>query len=135
MAEIDRAAALTAVPAELFIGGRWRPAHAGETFAVVDPADESILCRVADAGPDDAADALEHAVDAAADWAGTAPQRRADILRAAYDGLLRRREEIATLITLEMGKPLAEARGEVDYGAGFFRWFSESASRLHLDGD
>ena len=135
MAEIDRAAALAAAPAELFIGGRWRPARGRAAFEVVDPADESVLRRVADAGPSDASDALDHAVDAAADWTGMAPQRRADILRAAHDGLLRRREEIATLITLEMGKPLAEARGEVDYGAGFFRWFSESASRLHLDGD
>lgn len=134
MVDIDRARLLQAVPTELFIGGKRVPSRSGATFEVVDPASGELLLRVADAGPEDGIAALDAAVDAAADWAATPPQVRADVLRAAYDALIERREEIAALITLEMGKPLAEARGEVDYGAGFFRWFSESATRLHLDG-
>jgi succinate-semialdehyde dehydrogenase / glutarate-semialdehyde dehydrogenase len=134
MADIDRARLLESVPTELFIGGKWAPARSRATFEVVDPASEEILVRVADASSEDGIAALDAAVDAAAGWAATPPWKRADLLRAAYDAILARREEIATLITLEMGKPLAESRGEVDYGATFFRWFSESASRMHLEG-
>ena len=96
-----------------------------------DPADGTILAKVADAGEVDAADALDAAVAAQAGWAATAPRERGELLRAAYELIIERKDEFARVISLEMGKPLAEAAGEVAYGAEFFRWFSEEAVRIH----
>ena len=122
---------LKSVRTGVCIGGEWRAAHTGRRFAVLDPATGRTLTEVADAGSDDARDALDAAERAQAGWAATAPRERSDILRRAFDLLIARADDIALLITLEMGKPLAEARGEVTYGAEFFRWFSEQAVRSH----
>jgi succinate-semialdehyde dehydrogenase/glutarate-semialdehyde dehydrogenase len=125
---------LPSVPTELLIGGRWLPAASGRWISVVNPATEEVLARVADADEVDGVAALTAAVDAQRGWAATPAGRRADILDDVYRAILSRRDEFAALIVAEMGKPLPEAQGEVDYGAGFFRWFAESARRLHLDG-
>ena len=98
---------------------------------MTDPADGSTLTDAADADPDDALDALDAAVDAQADWAATAPRERGEILRRAFELITARADDFARLISLEMGKTLAEAKGEVTYGAEFFRWFAEEAVRIH----
>jgi succinate-semialdehyde dehydrogenase/glutarate-semialdehyde dehydrogenase len=115
----------------LFIGGSWREAEGGETFAVYDPADGSVLARVASATANDAMDALDAAVAAQADWARTAPRERGEILRRAFELINQRADDLAELMSLEMGKTVAEAKGEVAYGNEFFRWFSEEAVRIH----
>ncbi|MET8946773.1 NAD-dependent succinate-semialdehyde dehydrogenase [Streptomyces sp. NPDC004542] len=124
------AAVLRGVPKQLFIDGKWLDAASGATLAVDDPATGEVLCEVADASPADGALALDAAVAAQPAWAATAPRVRSEILRRAYEIILERTEELARLMTLEMGKPLAEARGEVAYAAEFFRWFSEEAVRI-----
>ncbi|MFD8377377.1 NAD-dependent succinate-semialdehyde dehydrogenase [Streptomyces sp. NPDC059679] len=118
------------VPRQLFIAGQWVPAADGRTFGVENPATETQLCEVADGGAADSARAVEAAVAAQTSWARTAPRARSEILRRAYELLMERTDELAMLMTLEMGKPLAEARGEVAYAAEFFRWFSEEAVRI-----
>ncbi|MFB6846841.1 NAD-dependent succinate-semialdehyde dehydrogenase [Streptomyces sp. NPDC056373] len=118
------------VPKQLFIGGGWQDAESGRTLPVDNPATGEELCRVADASPADGQRAVEAAVAAQAAWAATAPRARSEILRRAYDLIIARTEDLALLMTLEMGKPLAEARAEVAYGAEFFRWFSEEAVRI-----
>jgi len=115
---------------DLFIGGEWREANDGTRFDVLDPADGSVLASVADAGVADAVDALEAAVAAQAEWGATAPRQRGEILRSAFEAITDQAEDFAKLISLEMGKTLAEAKGEVAYGAEFFRWFSEEAVRI-----
>jgi succinate-semialdehyde dehydrogenase/glutarate-semialdehyde dehydrogenase len=119
-----------AVGKELFIGGKWVAAEAGGTFPVLDPATGKELCRVADASPADGVAALDAAVAAQADFAKTAPRERGEILRRAYELLMARQDELALLMTLEMGKPLAESKGEIAYAAEFFRWFAEEAVRI-----
>jgi succinate-semialdehyde dehydrogenase/glutarate-semialdehyde dehydrogenase len=119
-----------AVPTGLFIDGQWQPAENGATFAVEDPSTGKELARVADASPADGLRALDAAAKAQAGWAAVAPRERSEILRRAYEILVERQEDLALLMTLEMGKPLAEARGEVAYAAEFFRWFSEEAVRI-----
>jgi len=128
---MSQKALLESVPTQLFIGGEWRAAEAGATLEVYDPATGRILASVADGSPADGMAALDAAVAAQADWAKVAPRDRSELLRAAYEKLIERTEEFALLMTLEMGKPLAEARGEVVYGAEFFRWFAEEAVRIH----
>src|SRR3954447_3491176 len=98
-------------------------------FAVLDPADESVLETIASATPEDGLAAVGAAAAAAADWAARAPRERAETLRRAYDEMIPRLDEIARIIVREMGKPLAEARGEATYAAEFLRWFSEEAVR------
>ncbi|WP_103348456.1 NAD-dependent succinate-semialdehyde dehydrogenase [Amycolatopsis sp. CA-128772] len=119
-----------AVGKELFIGGKWVAAESGKTFPVVDPATGRELCQVADASPADGIAALDAAVAAQADFAKMAPRERGEILRRAYELLMKRQEELALLMTLEMGKPLAESKGEIAYAAEFFRWFAEEAVRI-----
>ncbi|MDX3187417.1 NAD-dependent succinate-semialdehyde dehydrogenase [Streptomyces sp. MN03-5084-2B] len=119
-----------AVGKELFIGGKWVAAQDGKTFPVVDPATGKELCHVADASPSDGVAALDAAVAAQADFAKMAPRERGEILRRAYELLMQRQEELALLMTLEMGKPLAESKGEIAYAAEFFRWFAEEAVRI-----
>ncbi|BAC74870.1 NAD-dependent succinate-semialdehyde dehydrogenase [Streptomyces avermitilis] len=121
---------LNDVPKQLFIGGTWADAADGATMPVDDPATGEILCHVADAGPKDARLAADAAVEAQDGWARTAPRERSEILRRAYEIIVSRTGELALLMTSEMGKPLAEARGEVAYAAEFFRWFSEEAVRI-----
>ncbi|MFJ3365675.1 NAD-dependent succinate-semialdehyde dehydrogenase [Streptomyces anthocyanicus] len=119
-----------ALPQGLLIGGRWLPVTGGATFPVENPATGEPVARVADAGTTDALDALGAAAGAQSQWATTSPGQRSRILRRTHDLLLERREDFAGLITLEMGKSLAEARAEVDYAAGYLRWFAEEAVRI-----
>lgn len=120
-----------AVPTRLFIDGVWCDSATNERFAVTDPATGQVLAEVANAGPADARRALDAAVAAAADWAATAPRQRSEILRRTFDLVIERRDEVARVMTLEMGKPLAEAQGELTYGAEFLRWFAEEGVRIH----
>lgn len=115
----------------LFIGGTWREAEAGEELAVHDPADGSVIARIPDAAVSDAIDALDAACAVQADWAATAPRERAEILRRAFELVAARADDFAHLMSLEMGKTIAEAKGEVSYGNEFLRWFSEEAVRIH----
>src|SRR6476661_8089222 len=121
---------LAGVPTGLFIGGVWRDSSDGATIKVEDPATGEVLTQVADASVADGRAALDAAVAAQPGWAATAPRERGEILRAAFEAVSARAEDFALLMTLEMGKPLAESRGEVVYGAEFFRWFSEEAVRV-----
>ena len=118
------------VPKQLFIGGTWVDAADGATMPVDNPATGEVVCHVADAGAKDAQLAVDSAVRVQEEWAATAPRVRSEILRRAYDIIISRTDELALLMTTEMGKPLAEARGEVAYAAEFFRWFSEEAVRI-----
>jgi len=115
----------------LFIGGDWREADDGRRFEVLDPADASVLTTVPDASTDEAVEALDAAVAAQAEWAATPPRERGEILRRAFELLTARADDFAMLMSLEMGKPVAEAKGEVTYGAEFFRWYAEEAVRIH----
>ncbi|MDI5979331.1 NAD-dependent succinate-semialdehyde dehydrogenase [Amycolatopsis magusensis] len=133
MGEISEAGVVDTVAKELFIGGKWTAAEGGRTFPVLDPSTGEALCEVADASPADGMAALEAASAAQAEWAKTAPRERGEILRRAYQALVDRTEELALLMTLEMGKPLAESRGEIAYAAEFFRWFAEEAVRIGGD--
>ena len=129
MTENRETALLAHVPDGLFIGGQWRAAEGGATLPVFDPATGERLLTIADASVADGAAAMDAAVEAFPSWAQTPARERAELLRRAFDLLQERKEDIALLMTLEMGKPLAEARGEVAYGGEFLRWFSEEAVR------
>jgi succinate-semialdehyde dehydrogenase/glutarate-semialdehyde dehydrogenase len=118
------------VPKKLLIGGRERDAAERKTFPVEDPSTGEILCEVADASPDDGMAALDAAHKAQAQWAATAPRERGEILRRAFEMITEQADDIAMLMTLEMGKPLAESKAEITYAAEFFRWFSEEAVRI-----
>ena len=120
---------LAKVPTGLLINGEWRDAASGETFEVENPATGETLATLASASSDDAMAALEAACAVKDEWARTSPRERSNILRRAFDLVTERKDEFAALMTLEMGKPLAEAYGEVTYGAEYLRWFSEEAVR------
>jgi succinate-semialdehyde dehydrogenase/glutarate-semialdehyde dehydrogenase len=124
------AAVVGSVPTGLWIDGANRPATRGATFPVHDPSTSEVLAEVADASPEDAVGALDAAVAAQKDWARTPPRERGEILRRAFELMSARADDLALLMTLEMGKPVAESRGEVTYAAEFFRWFSEEAVRI-----
>ena len=128
---ITQKSLIDSVDTRLLVGGQWREASAGERFEVTDPATGSVLTTCADGTPEDGLAALAAAHAAQAGWAATPPRDRGEILRRAFEALVDRSEEFATLMTLEMGKTVAEARGEVTYGAEFFRWFAEEAVRVH----
>lgn len=117
-----------AVPKGALIGGEW--IETGKTLSVDDPSTGESLCEIADAGTSEAIAALDAAVAAQDEWAATAPRDRGEILRAVYDRMVERADELALLMTLEMGKPLAESKAEVLYAADFLRWFSEEAVRI-----
>jgi succinate-semialdehyde dehydrogenase/glutarate-semialdehyde dehydrogenase len=121
---------LAKVPTRLFIGGEWVESTSGRSIEVHDPSTGAVIHTIADASVADAAKAMDAAADAQAGWAATAPRVRGELLRGAFDLLQERADEFALLMTLEMGKPLAEARGEVTYGGEFLRWFSEEAVRI-----
>jgi len=116
------------VPTGLFIGGSWRdtPDH----FDVEDPATGDVIARVSQGTPEDGIAALDAACAAQDAWAATAPRQRGEVLRAAYELLTERIDDLALLMTLEMGKPVAESKAEITYAADFFRWFSEEAVRI-----
>lgn len=122
---------LPAAHRRLWVAGEWRDAEGGDTFEVVDPADGQVLTRVADGSVTDAVEALDAAVAAQPAWAATPPRERGEVLRGAFELIRERAEDLALLMSLEMGKAVAEAKGEVAYGNEFFRWFSEEAVRIH----
>jgi succinate-semialdehyde dehydrogenase/glutarate-semialdehyde dehydrogenase len=126
-----RAQALELAPAELVIGGQWRNTASGGEIAVENPATGQVLARVPAAGPAEGLAALDAAAGASQAWARLAPRQRGEILRRAFELITERERQFAALITLEMGKPLADALGEVRYGAEFFRWYAEEAVRLY----
>ena len=122
--------ALSGVPRDLFLGGAWRPASAGGRLPVVNPATAEVLTDVADADVHDARAALRAAERTQPSWARTPARIRSEILYRAHQLMIERTEQLALLMTLEMGKPLPQARGEVEYAAEFFRWFAEEAVRV-----
>jgi succinate-semialdehyde dehydrogenase/glutarate-semialdehyde dehydrogenase len=122
--------ALDSVPTQLFIGGEWRDASGGATLEVEDPSTGETLVAVADATPDDAKAALDAACAAQTEWGAHPPRERGEILRRAFERISERTDELALLMTLEMGKPIAESRAEIAYAAEFFRWFAEEAVRI-----
>ncbi len=117
------------VPKQLYIGGEWRDGAKG-TLSVEDPSTGESLCDVADASVDDAKAALDAAVDAGPAFAKMAPRDRGEILRRAFEMIIERKEELALLMTLEMGKTVKESQAEITYAAEFFRWFAEEAVRV-----
>jgi succinate-semialdehyde dehydrogenase/glutarate-semialdehyde dehydrogenase len=116
------------VPKGLYIGGEWRETE--NTIAVEDPSTGETIAEVADATAEDAVAALDAAVAMREEFAAVAPRDRGEILRRAFDVIMERKDELAVLMTLEMGKPVAESQAEVAYAAEFFRWFSEEACRM-----
>src|SRR5680860_1034815 len=121
---VDRA------PKQLFIGGRWVDASGGATFDVVDPSTGDVLCAVADASPEDGWAALEAAAAAQPAFGGLPPRERADILTRAFELIHERVDDLALLMTLEMGKPVADAKGEITYAAEFLRHFAGEVVRV-----
>ncbi|OFT26250.1 NAD-dependent succinate-semialdehyde dehydrogenase [Brevibacterium sp. HMSC08F02] len=117
----------------LFIDGQWRDAETGDTIDVINPATGKVIAKVADGSEKDAQDAIEAAGRAQKSWAATPPRERGEILRRAFELLMEKQDEIGAVMTAEMGKSLTEAKGEVAYGAEFFRWFSEEAVRIGGD--
>jgi len=126
-------ALLESVQSGISIGGTWQASTTGATFDVQDPATGEVIKTIADATVEDAVRALDAAVAAQDSWAATPTRERSNILRRAFDLLMERKEEFALLMAMEMGKPIAEARGEVVYGGEFLRWFSEEAVRVQGD--
>jgi succinate-semialdehyde dehydrogenase/glutarate-semialdehyde dehydrogenase len=120
---------IDSVPKQLYIAGEWRDGSQG-SLPVEDPATGDTLCEVADASVEDAKAALDAAVQAGPDFAAHPPRERGEILRRAYEGIIARQDDLALLMTLEMGKPIAESKAEVVYAADFLRWFSEQAVRI-----
>jgi succinate-semialdehyde dehydrogenase / glutarate-semialdehyde dehydrogenase len=118
------------VPTQLFIGGEWRDASGGGTLEVEDPSTGESIASVADATPEDASAALDACVEVQAEWAAHPPRERGEILRRAWEKLTERSDDLALVMTLEMGKPLAESKAEVAYAGEFFRWFAEEAVRI-----
>jgi len=121
---------LETVPTQLYVGGEWRDASGGETLDVEDPSTGETIAAVADATEDDAQAAIDAAAGMQEEWARTPPRDRGEILRRAFEKISERKSELALLMTLEMGKPLAESEAEVAYAAEFFRWFAEEAVRI-----
>ncbi len=118
------------LPTGLKIGAEWRYQGRAD-IPVYNPADESLLTHIAAANADDAKDAIDAASHGFAEWRKTSPRERAEILRRAYHLMQERKETIAQIITLEEGKTLNEARGEVNYASEFFRWFADQAVQMH----
>ncbi len=118
------------VEKRLYVGGEWRDAAGGGTLSVEDPSTGEAICEVADATPEDAMAALDAASEVQKEWAKHPPRKRGEILRRAYEKLVERIDELALLMTLEMGKPIGESKGEILYAADFLRWFSEEAVRI-----
>ena len=121
---------LERTPRQLLIGGEWRDASGGDTLSVEDPATGESLCEIADATPDDAQAAIDAACAAQPEWAATSPNERGEILHRAFERLNEQVDDLALLMTLEMGKPIAESKAEIAYAAEFFRWFSGEALRM-----
>src|SRR6266568_435905 len=120
---------LANVPTDLWIGGKWRKSSDNARFDVIDPATERKIASVASATVEDAKAAIDAADAAFEGWAGRKPRERAEILRKAFEIIMRDAERFAKLITLENGKALSDSRGEIAYAAEFFRWYAEEAVR------
>lgn len=129
----DMTKLLDKVETRLFIGGEWVDGAGGETYDVENPATGEVIATMASGTREDSVRALDAAWNARREWERTAPRERAEILRRGYDLVKERKEDIARIMTMEMGKPLAEARGEVDYGADYLLWFSEEANHFYGD--
>jgi succinate-semialdehyde dehydrogenase/glutarate-semialdehyde dehydrogenase len=114
-----------------YLAHDWQPAGTGRTFDVCNPATEEVIASVPDCGPDDALTALDAAAEAAEAWAFTSLRDRATVLHELADAMIDRRERLARIVTLEVGKTITEARGEVDYAAAYVRWYAEEAVRPH----
>ena len=121
--------AVEQVPKQLYIAGEWRDGAKG-TLTVEDPSTAEPLCEVADASVDDATAALDAAVNAGPEFAAMAPRDRGEILRRAFETIVERTDELALIMTLEMGKTLPESKAEITYAAEFFRWYSEESVRI-----
>jgi len=130
---VEESKVIEAVPKQLFIGGEWRDAQEGGKLAVEDPSTGEALCEIADGGAEDAKAAIDAAAEAQPEWAATPPNERGEILWRAFELLAERTDELATLMTLEMGKAVKESKAEITYAAEFFRWFSGEA--LRIDGN
>ena len=117
-------------PTQLYVGGEWRDAADRSTLGVEDPSTGKTLVEVADATADDAKAALDAAVAVQDEWAAHPPRERGEILRRVFEAMNERADDLALLMTLEMGKPLAESQAEIAYAAEFLRWFSEEAVRI-----
>ncbi|MGZ8177252.1 NAD-dependent succinate-semialdehyde dehydrogenase [Williamsia sp. SKLECPSW1] len=135
MSDTGRSAAdlIRGLETGLFIDGKWTPAESGATFSVLNPATGEEIATVADGGAVDARRAIETAAAAQESWAATSPRSRSEILYRAHRLIMDRADDLALVMTTEMGKPFAEAKGEVAYGAEFFRWFAEEAVRIGGD--
>ncbi len=121
------------IPTDLFIGGMWRKGSGGDPIDVFDPSSGQVISQVANASVDDSLGAVAAAHDALPGWAATAPRKRSEILRRCFELMIERKQMLAELISLENGKALSDAHGEIVYAAEFFRWFSEEAVRLNGD--
>ena len=130
MSATQEKTAIDAVPTQLFIGGEWRDASGGKTLDIEDPSTGETLTAVADATPEDAKAALDACCAVQDEWGRHPPRERAEILRRSFQAMMDNVDDLALVMTLEMGKPLAEARGEVAYAADYLRWFSEEAVRI-----
>ncbi len=130
MSATQERTAVDAVPTQLFIGGEWRDASGGSTLDVEDPSTGEAIASVADATPDDAKAALDAACAVQDEWAVHPPRERGEILRRAFEAMTANVDDLALVMTLEMGKPLAESKAEIAYAAEFLRWFSEEAVRI-----
>jgi len=126
----DEKRVLDMVPRGIYINGEWKDAADKKTLDVIDQATGKVLVSIADAAPADGLAAIDAATAAQESWAKTAPRVRAEILRAAFEKVTAMADDFALLMSLEMGKPVSEAKGEVAYGAEFLRWFSEEAVRV-----
>ena len=120
---------LANVPTDLYIGGKWRKSSDNQRFDVIDPATEKKVASVASATPEDAIAAVDAAHAAFEGWAAKKPRERGEILRKAFELIIRDAERLAKLITVENGKALSDSRAEVAYAAEFFRWNAEEAVR------
>ena len=124
-------AVLDGIKTQLYIGGQWRDAGQGGTIPVEDPATGETIAEVPDATAQDADAALGVAHETFQEFRNHPPRERADILRRAYDMIVERIDDLALLMTMEMGKPLAESKAEIAYAANFFRWYAEEAVRIN----
>src|SRR6476661_5617624 len=120
-------AVVDAVPKKLYVGGEWRDGSASESIPVEDPATEEVIAEIANADASDASEALASCVEHQAEWQHTAPRERGEILRRAWELITERADDLALLMTLEMGKSVAESKAEVTYASEFFRWFAEES--------
>jgi succinate-semialdehyde dehydrogenase/glutarate-semialdehyde dehydrogenase len=124
---------IASIPTKLFIDGKWLTGSTGKVIGVVDPSSGEVIASVADASIEDGLEAVRVAHEAGPAWAATSPRKRSEVLRRCFDLMNERKDMLAELISLENGKALSDAKGEVAYAAEFFRWFSEEAVRLNGD--